>query len=222
MFEPNIIDCEQYSQEWHDARRGKVSASRLSEVMSKGRSKNEPSVTRAKYLAQLAAERITGQSLERNFSSEAMEWGTLHEDKAASLYALRTGNKLERVGLVMHPRLDDACASPDRLIVGSRNLVEIKCPDIHTHAARLDGDWNTGIETNYMRQVQWQMVCMGAEWTDFVSFDPRWSTEMQLVVKRIERDPVMIAEIEAEVVRFLADVDAMIVRLVSKYVDQAA
>lgn len=221
-MQPKIIECEQYSPEWHDARRGKVSASRLGDVMAKGKTKNEPSVTRTKYLTQLAAERMTGTSLERQFTSDAMEWGTLHEDKAAALYEMRTGSSLDRIGLVIHPRIEDACASPDRLVSGTANLVEIKCPEMHTHAARLDGDGTAGIETNYLRQVQWQMACMGAQWCDFVSFDPRWPAEMQLVVTRIDRDPVMIAEIEAEVVRFLSDVDSMIGRLVGKYLAEAA
>lgn len=217
-MQPTIIDCEQYSPEWYAARRGKVSASRLGCVMAKGKSKNEPSATRAKYMAQLAAARLTGTDTEDGYSSDAMEWGKQHEDKARSLYEMKYDVELVTVGLVIHPTLAQACASPDRL-VGDDGLVEIKCPEMHTHFARMRG---ADIETNYFRQMQWQMACTGRKWCDFVSYDPRWPAQCQMVVQRIERDPVMIAEIHKAVSDFLLELDDAVRWLESTYLRQAA
>jgi hypothetical protein len=67
--------------------------------------------------------------------------------------------------------------------------------------------------TKYIPQIQWQLACTERAWCDFVSFDPRMPAEMQIFVKRVDRDPALIAEYEAEVVRFLAEVDDLVARL---------
>lgn len=217
-MKPNIIECEQYSPEWYEHRRGKVTASQLGAVMAKGRSKNDVSATRLEYLGRIVSERLTGESREDTYTSRAMEWGKLHEDKARSLYEIRRGVELEQVGLVMHPRIENACASPDRRVRGTNNLVEIKCPDTHTHIGRLlSKEPLADIETNYLRQMQFQMACMGSEWVDFVSYDPRMPPECQMLITRVHRDPVMIAEIEAAIETFLADVDVTVEQLVNTY-----
>ena len=73
----------------------------------------------------------------------------------------------------------------------------------HTHLESLLG----GLDDQYKTQVNWQMACTGRKWTDLCSFDPRFPAELQLVIKRFERDDAYIATLEKEVVKFLAELD---------------
>jgi len=61
--------------------------------------------------------------------------------------------------------------------------------------------------------MQWQMACAGRHWCDFVSFDPRMPTDLQLFVKRVEYDPPYVAMLEKEVMSFLNDLDSKVAQL---------
>jgi predicted phage-related endonuclease len=65
----------------------------------------------------------------------------------------------------------------------------------------------------YVLQMQWQMACTGRQWCDFASFDPRMPEHLRLVVRRVDRDDARIAEIEAEIVKFLGEVDGKVAAL---------
>lgn len=192
---------EQGSPGWFAARLGKVTASRIADVMAKGRG-SAPSVTRQKYLVQLALERITGNAAE-TFTSTAMQWGTDNEPMARDQYAFIKGVEVEQVGFVDHPSIAMSGASPDGLI-SDKGLVEIKCPESHTHWATLKGD---PIASRYVDQMQWQMACTGREWCDFVSFDPRFPPEQQLHVQRVHADADRQDELVQGVTRFLVDLE---------------
>jgi hypothetical protein len=105
---------------------------------------------------------------------------------------------------VNHPTIEQSGASPDGLV--GDGLVEFKCPMSHTHLESLLG----GLDDQYKVQVQWQMACTGAKWTDLCSFDPRFPAELQLVIKRFERDDAFIATLEEEVIKFLTELDSKI------------
>lgn len=213
-----IIDCEQNTPEWFDARRGKVSASRIGDILAKT-AKGGISASRKNYRAELVAERLTGVTNEKTFSTPAMEWGKEQEDRARAMYEFVYEVELAKVGLVLHDRIADACASPDRL-VGEDGLVEIKCPHTATHIDTLLG---ASIDGGYIKQMHWQMAVTGRQWCDFVSFDPRLPGEMQLHVERIERDPIVIAELERDVRAFLAEVEDTVNTLLEKFcVEKAA
>jgi hypothetical protein len=64
--------------------------------------------------------------------------------------------------------------------------------------------------------MQWQMACTGRKWCDFVSFDPRMPEGMQMFVKRVDRDDVLISELEKEVISFLTELDNKIAQLKEK------
>lgn len=192
---------EQGSDAWVEYRRGKVTASRIADVMSKGRG-SAPSVTRQKYLVQLALERITGQVAE-SYTNAAMQWGTDNEPMARDQYAFIKGVEVQQVGFVDHPSIAMSGASPDGLI-SDKGLVEIKCPESHTHWATLKGD---PIASRYVDQMQWQMACTGREWCDFVSFDPRFPPEQQLHVQRVHADAERQGELVQGVTQFLADLE---------------
>lgn len=82
----------------------------------------------------------------------------------------------------------------------------------------LSADWiGAAIADKYVKQMQFQMACTGRQWCDFVSYDPRFGVDMQLHVRRVERDEALIAEIEEAVSAFLAEVDAKVDALTNLY-----
>lgn len=196
----------QGSEAWHQARLGKVTASRVADVIA--RTKSGPAASRKNYLAELVAERLTGQPTE-GFMNAAMKWGIDTEPQARAAYEFFSDLTVEEVGFVEHPTIAMTGASPDGL-VGGRGMVEIKCPNTATH---IDTLLTGTIPGKYMTQMQWQMACADRAWCDFVSFDPRMPADLQLYVKRVERDDGEIEGLEAAVIEFLAELDAKVAAL---------
>ena len=197
---------EQRSDEWFAARMGRVTASRIADVMA--RTKTGCSASRANYMAQLIAERLTGQRQE-SFTNAAMQWGTENEELACLAYAFAHDAHVEPEGFVLHPAIVGAGASPDGL-VGDDGLVEIKCPSTSTH---IDTLLSGKIADKYVKQMQFQMDCTGRAWCDFVSFDPRMPEDLRMFCQRVPRDDAMIEKIRAEVTGFLAEMAEKIAML---------
>ena len=198
----------QGTEAWHRQRIGKATASRIKDIVAK--TKTGYSTSRDKYLTQLLLERLTGTVAE-SYSDAAMAWGNDTEPFARAAYEAQKGVMVDQVAFVNHPTIEMAGASPDGL-VGDDGLVEIKCPMSHTHLESLLG----GLDDQYKVQVQWQMACTGAKWTDLCSFDPRFPAELQLVIKRFERDDAYIATLEKEVIKFLAELDDKLNKIKSR------
>lgn len=196
-------------------RLGKATGSKISDIMAK--TKSGYAATRTNYKAQLVCERLTGQ-VQETFTNAAMLHGTQTEPEAADAYSFLLGVELLTSGFVDHPRIQMAGASPDRL-VGVDGLVEIKCPNSATHIDTLLG---AEIDRKYVLQMQFQMACTGRAWCDFVSYDNRLPASMRLFVQRVQRDDRLIADIENEVERFLAEVDAEVRALRERYELQEA
>lgn len=194
----------QRTDEWFNARLGKVTASRISDVLSKGKG-SAPSVTRNNYKTQLLVERLTGLPAE-TYTNAAMQWGIDNEPAARDAYEFMEGSNIELVGFIQHPTIEMAGASPDGLI-GDDGLIEIKCPNSTTHIETI---YSKDIDNKYIRQMQWQMACTGRAWCDFVSYDPRYPMNLRLFVKRVFRNDEMIAEMEAAVLEFLEEVSASV------------
>jgi len=210
-----MSDVIQGSAEWKALRAGKVTASRVADVVA--RTKTGWGASRANYAAQLVAERLTGEVAE-SYTNSAMQWGTEHEPDARIAYEFRTDATVQEVGFVPHPTIEKSGASPDGLI-GDDGMVEIKCPNTATH---IDTLLNPDVDTKYVLQMQWQMACTGRQWCDFVTFDPRLPEAMRLLVIRVNRDDVQIAALEKQVREFLAEVDATEAALRSRYLREAA
>ncbi len=206
---------EQGSPEWFAERSGKVTASRVADVIAK--TKTGPSASRANYMAQLVCERLTGEVAE-SFTSKEMQWGTDQEPNARAAYEFRTDATVEQVGFVPHPRIADSGASPDGL-VAAEGLVEIKCPNTATHIETLLG---RAVPGKYITQIQWQLASTGRAWCDYVSFDPRMPESMSLFVARVHRDNAMIADLEKQVSEFLAELDRKVSDLKAQYERQIA
>jgi len=201
---------EQGSDEWKQLRCGKVTASRIADMLAK--TKTGWGASRANYKAQLVAERLTGVVAE-GFTNAAMEWGKEKEAQARAAYGFYTNETVELIDFVTHPVMLMSGASPDAL-VGMDGLVEIKCPNTATHIETLLGG---SVPGKYQFQMQWQMACTGRWWCDFVSYDPRMPEDMRLFVRRLERDEEAIAMIERETRAFLAEIDATVAQLTSMY-----
>lgn len=198
----------QGTQEWMDIRRGKVTASRICDVMAS--LKSGEAKTRFQYRAQLACEIITGETAP-SYQNEAMKYGIMNEPYARAAYEAQTGNITEQVGFIPHPKIEDAGASPDGINIGNPiSLVEIKCPNMLTAVIFwLDG----AIPRDYMLQMQWQMACCQAEYCDYVVFRPDLPENLRLHIVRVERDDKLIEEIEKAVVEFNADVKSTVAQL---------
>jgi len=201
---------EQQTNEWFTARLGKVTASRVADVIAK--TKTGYSTSRDNYMAQLICERLTGQKGE-SFTNAAMEHGTLTEPLARSAYENARSLLVKEVGFINHPRIEMSGASPDGLVADD-GLVENKCPNTATH---IDTLLSQKVPNKYITQMQWQMLCCQRKWCDFVSFDNRLPEHLQLFVQEVEFDPEYAAMLEKEVVLFLTELDNKVAKLKEKY-----
>jgi putative phage-type endonuclease len=205
----------QQTPEWFAQRVGKVTASRIADVMAKV--KSGEAASRANYRAQLVAERLTGVPAE-SYTNAAMQWGTDTEPYARMAYEADTGNLVLETGFVLHPEIGFSGASPDGLI-GDDGLVEIKCPNTATHIEYL---LNNGVPEKYKPQMAWQMACTGRKWCDFISYDPRLPDDLKLFCAKYLRDDEYITELEAAVSQFLKEVEETVLHLTEIQLRKAA
>jgi hypothetical protein len=197
---------EQGTEEWFNARLGKVTASRVADVIAK--TKSGYSTSRDNYLAQLVCERLTNTKAD-SFTNSAMQWGTETEPLARAAYEGVRDVLVDEVGFIPHPFIKDAGASPDGL-VGDAGMLEIKCPNTSTHIETL---LDQKVPSKYNTQMQWQMACADREWCDFVSFDSRMPEGLQIFVKRVFRDDDYIKTLETEVQKFLNELNEKVEKL---------
>jgi len=197
-------------------RLGRVGASRISDIMAKGKG-GEPSASRRNYMAELLCERLTGKYAD-GFTSAAIQWGKDHEDEARDAYELETGNVVTQCKGFPHPTIPMSGASPDGLIMDGEDIIgllEIKCPNTWTHLQFIDSGKP---DKAYQYQMTWQLACVrrdhaGPNWVDFVSFDPRLPDKLSF--KRVRFIPTLeaIRDIEDEVKVFIAELDALETRM---------
>lgn len=194
---------EQGSLEWHAAKCGKVSASRIADVMA--RTQKGWGAPRKHYMDKLVAERITGQPMGQK-SVPSLDRRLEMEPEARIAYEFYSDNTVVEVGFIDHPIIPNCGASPDGLI-GDDGGLELKCCDSPAHIEMLT---TSVIDKGYLYQCDFGMACTGREWWDFGSYDPTMPEELKLWVKRIDRNAARIAEIESAVIEFLAEVDAKV------------
>ena len=215
----NVYMCEQGSPEWLQARTGRITASEVGDAISflvragkEGRKAGDSSGVRDNYIASLAGEILTGKAAE-SFVSHWMERGSAMESEARIAYEMTYDCMVEQVGFVVHPMILRSGASPDGL-VDEDGGVELKVPKIETHMKYID----RGIlPKEYADQVMWNVACTGRKWWDFVSYCPdMYDPGLKLFRVRVPRDDQRIAEMEAGVLKTLADVDEFVARLRAK------
>lgn len=190
---------EQRSDEWFAARLGKVTASRVADVIAK--TKTGPSASRENYSTQLVLERLTNKQAD-SYTNAAMQWGTETEPMARQAYELKRGLFVNETGFVDHPTIEMSGASPDGL-VGTDGLIEVKCPNSATHMETM---LTQKVPAKYIPQMMWQMACTGRNWCDFVSYDPRFPENLQIFIERVTYDPTYVRMLELEITQFLDEV----------------
>lgn len=184
----------QRTDEWTAARCGKITASRLWDIMDKTRA-GKHTARRKNYIAEKTLERITGTPME-HYRSTAMQWGTEQEADARMVFELGTGRAVREVGFIDHPALPMCGASPDGLI-GDDTIIEIKCPMSATHIAFV----RTGvIDPQYYAQMQWVMECTERTQAWFVSYDPRCGPGLEVEYKLFKIDGEFLADAREEVI----------------------
>lgn len=193
--------------EWLALRLGKPTASRMNDLMATV--KSGESASRAKYRVEIALEIITGQRAEGGYTNDAMRWGTAQEGPARLFDEQVSGDMIIQCSFATHPR-DLGGASPDGLI-GEDGMWEGKCPDTSTHVEYLLDPKK--LATKYRYQLQWQMACAERSWARIASFDPRMPEGLQYVSMHVARDNELIAQMEAEVEKFMAEVNDMVAKL---------
>jgi len=182
-----IIECEQGSPEWLQARLGIPSSSSYSKLVT---TTGKASAQATGYINQLVAERITGEPTFFQVT-DPMQRGMDLEPQARTAYEMETGSWVMQVGFLMHDTLQ-AGASPDGLI-GKNGGLEIKCPSAHTHVEYLrDGD----LPIKYFQQVQGCLWISGRDWWDFMSYHPK----MEPLIVRVFRDEEFIKALECAVI----------------------
>ena len=197
---------EQRTDEWFSARLGKATASRIAGIIAKLKD-GKPAASRENIAVELALEIVTGNRQE-GFSNAGMQWGTDTEPQARAAYESYTGKFVEEIGFINHPTIPMAGCSPDGLV--EDGLIEIKCPNSATHLKTITAG---KADSQYIPQMQWQMACTGRAWCDFVSFDPRFPEKHRMAIFRVQRDQEYINTLEAEVLAFNKEVQAIVNKL---------
>lgn len=200
-----IINIEQGTQDWLDARKGVITGSRFKDIVTP--SKAELSKSSKSYMYELVAERM-GATV-NFFQNEYMQRGNELEPDARTAYEFVKDITVEQVGFCLHDNKLIG-VSPDGL-VGEDGGLEIKCPKETTHISYLD---NGGLPLIYKPQVQGSMWVTGRKWWDFMSYHP----DLPPLIIRVQRDDEYIKSMEEGIIKFSEDMIALEKKLIDKYI----
>lgn len=195
-----IIECEQNTPEWYQARLGLPTASEFSTVMAKGKTAGSISLTRRTYLYKLAGEIITGEPAP-GYTNDNMERGKIMEEEARREYAFKHDVECQKVGFIRNGK--KGC-SPDSLI-GKDGGVEIKTKFPHLLIEAMLRD-DGSIPPEHVAQIQGTLWVTEREWWDFVAYWPK----MPLLCRRVYRDESYIRNLSSEVARFNDELENLV------------
>lgn len=201
-----IVNCDQGSAEWLQARCGKVTGSRVKDVLDLT-AKGLPGAKRSGYAIELVTERLTGSAVQHYVNSD-MQRGTDLEPLARAAYEIEYA-PVDQYGFILHPAISLAGYSPDGISEGK--LIEIKCPRATTHVK-----WMLAgvLPEEHEPQVMFGLACCELEDAEFLSFCPEMPEHLQLWRVAVKRDQARIDDINSKVERFLDEVDALHRRLI--------
>jgi hypothetical protein len=193
---PTIFNMPQGSPEWYKVRAGVPTASMFHKIITPG---GKPSAQARGYMHRLIAERVLNESMDDQMAVEWMEYGRAEQPNAAAQFGFSQDVQLEEVGFVMDDTGKLGC-SPDALIVGKNESVEIKCPAPWTHIGyMLDGPGS-----DYKPQVQGQLLVGGFECVHLYS----WNARCPPVHITTHRDEQYIGHMERLLSDFLEELEA--------------
>lgn len=213
----NPADLIQRSPEWYQYRAGRVTGSRIADVVArnrpkKGQSEGDYTAKRAAYMKLIVAERLSGQAQGNGRVVRSLDERAALEPKARQAYQFYYGQKVQVIGFIDHPQIQWAGCSPDGLI-GEDGMTEFKAPDAAQHCEMME----TGIiDEGYLAQIQFGLACSKRAWCDFGSYCPTMPEDMKLWVRRIPRNDLIIKAMESEVIKFTAEVDEKVRRILNR------
>lgn len=205
MTAEELLALRQGTDEWRDARIGYAGASDFASILAKGQGK-----MRGAYLRKLVCERLTGKS-SVSYSNGHMERGMEQEPYARMAYEARTGRIVQEVGIIRHTSLMASC-SPDGLI-DDEGGVEIKSviPTVHLETIQ-----SGGYPSEHRAQIMGSLWLSGRAFWEFCSYSPDMPKHLQTYICRVARDEEYIANVAAEVEKFLGEVDAAVQSLMER------
>lgn len=195
-----ILCTEQRTPEWYQARVGYLTASCAGDMLAQ--IKTGEAAARRDLRTRLVLERLTNASQENSYVNADMQRGMDKEPDALAAYEALTGQLVTPVGFLAHDDLLAGC-SPDGL-VGADGGLELKCPKSATHLGYLRAK---GLPKDYIGQIQHSLWITGRRWWDFVSFDDRFPSPLQLFHVRVTRSDAEVNAYELMARQFLADVE---------------
>ncbi len=196
-----VINVEQRSPEWFQARAGKLTGSRAADMLAT--IKTGEAAARRDYRMQLVTERLTGQPQEDGFINAAMQRGIDLEPLAFAAYEATTGNMAVRTGFLSSVDHLAGC-SLDGHVDNFAGIVELKCPKSATHLRYLkDGV----LPKDYVPQVTHNLWISGASWCDFQSYDDRFPSGLQVFYVRVLAKDLDLAAYEVAALKFLNEVE---------------
>lgn len=196
-----VIDCEQRSEAWHAARIGRLTGSRAGPMLTKNKN-GAWAASRRNLRVGMGLERITGKSYERSFTARTVTQGIECEPLALATYEARSGNMVDRPGFLSCGPIMVG-VSLDGAVNNFEGIIEAKCPESATHYEYLK---TQQIPEDYYWQCVHGMWVSGAQWLDFVSFDPNFPEDLQYLCVRMVRNETVIEQYAQEASRFLAEV----------------
>lgn len=176
-----VIKVEQKSDEWFALRnKYPLTASEAQAIGNQGKGLET-------LVWEKLAERYSNGDKEK-YTNKDLERGIELEPLAGEMYELQTGNKVINVGFVINEEISSVGgASPDKMIVGQKGLVEIKCFEDKKHFKNIVNGLE--IESQYMWQMQMQMMFTETEFVDFATYNPNF--KQSLLIKRVFPDKEM-------------------------------
>lgn len=200
-----MSDTIQRSPEWFNARIGKVTASNVYKIFTKGEGK-----TRASYMRALLDERLTGLPSSDVYENDDMRDGAENEGIGRSWYEAETGVMVDEVGFIEHPTIKNFGASPDGIIPSLNKGLEIKRPKRLTHLTRYMAwylDKKDPIEVKYRYQMLAGMACLGYNSWDYLDYHEDYVDRQILIT--IERNEKEIEAMEQGIKLFLDELDEL-------------
>jgi hypothetical protein len=195
------LDVPQRSPAWFAARLGRLTGSRAADMLAAG--KGGEAVSRRSLRAQLVRERVTGRVHDGGFDSPAMRTGRDREAAARDWYEALTGTLVTVTGFLAHRTLQ-AGVSLDGHVGDYAGLLEIKCPQVLTHAGTLAG---ARLPPAHHKQIVHALWLTGAPWCDWMSFNPEFPARHRGTIVRVVRDEREIATYALAAGLFLREVD---------------
>lgn len=175
-------NLEQGTQEWYEVRKAKLTASRAQAIGNNGKGLET-------YVFELMADYYS-QAEKEQFTSKDTERGNELEEYAREMYELEQGVSVEQVGFIESDK--HVGCSPDGL-VGKDGLLEIKClNDVKHYKLLVKGEKE--IDSQYLWQVQMQLLITGRKWCDLMFYNPNFKESTKIF--RIEPDKTKQAKLE--------------------------